>query len=97
MKKSYPLTVKIKVTSINGRLRLCYTPSHLGKSWFAFVGEPIMNIAIEPTISNYNISEMLSISNDILREFVIYKIKMLTYPNKEQINVPLADYEKEIP
>jgi hypothetical protein len=52
-----------------------------------------MNISIEPTISKYNIS----VANDIIKEFLIYKIKMLTYPNKETITVPLAEFETEIP
>lgn len=52
-----------------------------------------MNISIEPTISKYNIS----VANDIIKEFLIYKIKMLTYPNKESITVPLAEFEAEIP
>jgi len=95
--KKLPLNIKIKVTSLNGRLRLYYTPSYIGKSWFAFVGEPTMNLNIEPTISNYNLSDKFSLTNDIIREFIIHKIKMLTYPNKERISVPLADYDVEIP
>ncbi|KAM3141917.1 hypothetical protein pb186bvf_006003 [Paramecium bursaria] len=89
--------ISLKFSSLTGTLRLCYKPSQKGDSWFSFVGEPQMNITIEPTISNYNLSTMISISNDIMREFIIYKIKMLTFPNKEQIQVPLADFETEIP
>ncbi|CAK75164.1 unnamed protein product (macronuclear) [Paramecium tetraurelia] len=92
-KKHLPVTIKVKITSLNGRLRLCYTPNFIGRSWVSFVGEPSMNISIEPTISKYNIS----VANDIIKEFLIYKIKMLTYPNRETITVPLAEFETEIP
>lgn len=97
LKRQLPLNLKVRLTSLNGRLRLFYTPSFVGRSWFAFVGEPVMNLAIMPSINNYDITNTFSFAKDILREFIIYKIRMLTYPNKESIQVPLSDYETEIP
>jgi hypothetical protein len=43
----------------------------------------------------YNLSSLPSAS-DIMREFIIQKIKRMTFPNKEKLMIPLADVQQRI-
>lgn len=58
---------------------------------FAFIGEPSMSIEIDPVVgkSQYNLSSLPSVS-DIIREFLAFKIRRMTYPNKEKVRIPMA-------
>lgn len=59
---------------------------------FAFIGEPTMSVELDPVVgkSQYNLTSLPSVS-DIIREFLAFKIRRMTYPNKEKLRVPMAD------
>lgn len=58
---------------------------------FAFIGEPTMSVDLDPVVgkSQYNLTSLPSVS-DIIREFLAFKIRRMTFPNKEKLRVPMA-------
>ncbi|CAD8159001.1 unnamed protein product [Paramecium pentaurelia] len=85
-----PIEIKITISTFTSRIRLCFVPTYLGKSWLSMIGYPVINLDIETIIlQKYNIANILQI-NDLIREFLIGKVKLMTYPNKLSIKVPLS-------
>ncbi|KAL4444837.1 hypothetical protein ABPG74_016045 [Tetrahymena malaccensis] len=89
-----PLTVKIKLNEFYSIIRLCYVPREYGKSWFSFIGEPVLSIDIDPIISKkYHVSRLPRV---ILQEIISQKIKKMTFPNRDSIKIPLSKPDKKI-
>ncbi|CAD8067976.1 unnamed protein product [Paramecium primaurelia] len=85
-----PIEIKITISTFTSRIRLCFVPTYLGKSWLSMIEYPVINLDIETIIlQKYNIANILQI-NDLIREFLIGKVKLMTYPNKLSIKVPLS-------
>ncbi|KAM3146646.1 hypothetical protein pb186bvf_001176 [Paramecium bursaria] len=85
-----PVSIKVLISTFTGRLRICYVPQYMGKSWLSMIGQPVLNLDIEPTISQkFNIANIPSVG-DLMREFLINKIKLMTYPNKLTIPLPIS-------
>lgn len=54
------------------------------------IGKPVVNLDIEPTfLQKYNIAKIQQIA-DLIREFLIGKVKLMTYPNKLTVKIPLS-------
>jgi hypothetical protein len=64
---------------------------------FSFIGEPSMNIEIEPVVgrSQYNLGSLPSVS-DIIREFLAFKIRQMTFPNTEKLQIPMARKQRTV-
>ncbi|CAD8069904.1 unnamed protein product [Paramecium sonneborni] len=85
-----PVEIKITISTFTSRIRLCFVPTFLGKSWLSMIGQPVINLDIEPTfLQKYNIAKIQQIA-DLIREFLIAKVKLMTYPNKLTIKIPLS-------
>ncbi|CAD8058189.1 unnamed protein product [Paramecium primaurelia] len=85
-----PVEIKITISTFTSRIRLCFVPTYLGKSWLSMIGQPVINLDIEPTfLQKYNIAKIQQIA-DLIREFLIGKVKLMTYPNKLSIKIPLS-------
>ncbi|CAD8074449.1 unnamed protein product [Paramecium sonneborni] len=85
-----PVEIKITISTFTSRIRLCFVPTYLGKSWLSMIGQPVINLDIEPTfLQKYNIAKIQQIA-DLIREFLIGKVKLMTYPNKLTIKIPLS-------
>jgi len=58
-----PIKVKVELKSIHSNLRVCYVPLKYGKSWFSFIGEPVLSINIDPIImNNFKITNIPKVS-----------------------------------
>jgi hypothetical protein len=49
-----PLNCEIKVLSLNGTVRLYYNGNENGESWYAFLGEPVMDFDVNIIIGEEN-------------------------------------------
>jgi len=89
--KIIPITAKILIKTFNGRIRICFVPSELGRSWFSFVGEPTLNMVIDPLIgeNQYAISSIPQASS-LITELITKKLKKMTYPYRKEIDLPMA-------
>ncbi|CAK77116.1 unnamed protein product (macronuclear) [Paramecium tetraurelia] len=85
-----PIEIKITVTNFASRIRLCFVPTPLGKSWLSIIGQPAINLDIELNLlQKYNVAKIQQIT-DLIREALIGKVKLMTYPNTVSIKLPLS-------
>jgi hypothetical protein len=70
-------------------LRICYVESENGWSWFSFVGNPSFELKVEPILKSYNLSKIPKMA-DLIKTALDNKIKLLCYPNKKRIDIPLS-------
>jgi hypothetical protein len=83
-------SIKVVLKSLYGKLRLFYTPSDLGKSWYCFVSEPVTEIALDPILGKQN---KLALSrfpqlNTFLVTILSRSIRKLVWPNRRPIKIP---------
>jgi len=93
LNKDKPLFIdaKILLKSLAGKLRICWVPSELGTSWFSFVGEPSLDLKIEPKIgkSKLDLSGIPQVIS-ILKDFLESKIRKMTYPYRKELDLPMS-------
>lgn len=53
-----PLTVKIIIRSLNGKLRVFYSNDKQKGNWYGFVGRPVVRFNLEPIIGKDNQFEL---------------------------------------
>jgi len=49
-----PLTIKIIVRSLNGKVRVFYSNDKQKGCWYGFVGKPVIKLNVEPVIGKDN-------------------------------------------
>lgn len=94
-KMQVPVNAVIVIKNIHGKLRMCFVPETLGKSWISFIGQPVLGLGIEPKVASYNLGNLGSVS-EILSELVLNKVKLITFPNKQTVEIPITKKAKKI-
>jgi len=93
LNKDKPLFIdaKIIIKSLTGKIRICWVPTEYGTSWFSFVGEPLIDLNIEPKIgkSQFDLSGIPQVIA-ILRDFLDSRIRKMTYPYRKELDLPMA-------
>ncbi|EGR32702.1 hypothetical protein IMG5_073520 [Ichthyophthirius multifiliis] len=91
-----PMTIKIQLNEFYSVIRACFVPKSYGKSWFSFIGEPVIQLDIDPIISKkYHLSKLPQVKS-IMQEIINQKIRKMTFPNIEMIKIPLSKKGKKI-
>lgn len=65
------------IKSLTGKIRICWVPTEYGTSWFSFVGEPSIDLNIEPKIgkSQFDLSGIPQVTRKGFILFTISKIR----------------------
>jgi len=86
-----PLSVKVWIKSLKGHVRICWVPSEYGRSWYSFVGQPIINLVVEPKlgVSQFDI-RALPIVKTLITDLINKKIRKMTWPYRKEVDLPLA-------
>jgi len=85
------MTARVLMKKLKGKIRICWKPSQSGASWFCFVGDPCIDVHIDPLLGHrlFNMTAFPKIES-MIRERIAKKLNKLTFPHKKEIKLPLA-------
>lgn len=99
LNQKFPFEVRILLKSITGKIRICWVSGLHGKSWFSFIGEPRLDLSIDPVLGKSRLSiNNLPQAKELIHTMVKKKFKTMTHPNKKTMKIPLTKkaFEKSI-
>jgi hypothetical protein len=86
---AFLVNIKVVLRSFYSKLRIFYTPSNIGTSWYSFISEPVHQIVLEPVLGKMNkiaLSKFPQI-NSLLVSTLSKKIRKYVWPNKSAIKI----------
>jgi hypothetical protein len=92
--RDIPVEVIIEIQEFYCVMRFCFVASMKGKGWFSFIGEPISKFQIFPSIASYRID--LEILRTMFNNFLLNKLKKITYPIKQKISIPISKKDEDL-
>ena len=83
------VSVKVILRSFYGKVRIFYTPSNIGCSWYSFISEPVHQISLEPIIGKMSKIALSKIPqvNSIIGSRLSKKLRKYVWPNKRSIKI----------
>ncbi len=46
------MTARVLLKRLKGKMRFCWKPTQIGPSWFCFVGDPCIDVHIDPLLGH---------------------------------------------
>jgi len=92
-----PLSAKVLLKGLNAKIRLCWVPSEYGRSWFSFIGQPVLDVVVEPKIgiSQFDIGALPQAKN-LITELIMMRVKKMIYPYRKELDLPMAFRDPKI-